>query len=520
VVKERADDPRGLRRTVGLVLLTLVAGGCTPESEHAAEAPVADRSGDTERSGATDGAGDEVRRPNIVLISVDTLRPDHLGCYGYERATSPRMDRLAAEGVLFESAISSTSWTLPAHAALFTGLADSVHGCYETDRRLADDRVTLAERLAGLDYATVGFFAGPYLHPVFGLAQGFGDYVDCTSYADLSLQSIAASGGVEDEDIDRASHRDITNPRVLAAVEDWLGAHEGGPFFMFIHLWDVHFDFVPPPPYDTMFDPDYEGSITSENFIFNDEIHADMAPRDLEHIVALYDGEIAWTDEHIGRIVDLVDGRGEETIIVLLSDHGEEFFEHGAKGHRHALYDELIRIPLIIRFPGHVPAGHRIKAQARMIDVMPTLLEMIDASLEDDVMGQSLLPAMIGESLRGDTLAVSELTTLGRSWRAFRRPHQKVILNLDTKGIALYDLLADPGEQSPLQDFGSTPDLVASLRADTKRGNRWLANYRSANPITVAAPVVPERVARQLRSLGYLGGEAEEGAETEDPPDR
>ena len=136
-----------------------------------------------EQSEMQTAAGDSTY-PNILLISVDALRPDHLGCYGYGRATSPNIDKLAGEGALFENAISSTSWTLPAHAALFTGLADSVHGCTDTDRRLAENRHTLAERLKEAGYATVGFFSGPYLHSVFGVGQGFEEYVDCTSYPD------------------------------------------------------------------------------------------------------------------------------------------------------------------------------------------------------------------------------------------------------------------------------------------------------------------------------------------------
>ncbi|MBU0617850.1 MAG: sulfatase-like hydrolase/transferase, partial [Planctomycetes bacterium] len=194
-------------------------------------------------------AGDSTY-PNILLISVDALRPDHLGCYGYGRATSPNIDKLAGEGALFENAISSTSWTLPAHAALFTGLADSVHGCTDTDRRLAENRYTLAERLKDAGYATVGFFSGPYLHPVFELGQGFDEYVDCTSYPELTERNGIDAKAVDSASVHERSHRDITNPRVYERASAWLTENKRRPFFMFVHMWDVHFDFIPPPPYD------------------------------------------------------------------------------------------------------------------------------------------------------------------------------------------------------------------------------------------------------------------------------
>ncbi|MFQ5491669.1 MAG: sulfatase-like hydrolase/transferase, partial [Phycisphaerae bacterium] len=183
-------------------------------------------------------------QPNVLLISIDTLRPDHLGCYGYDRPTSPRIDRLASEGVLFENHISSTSWTLPAHAAMFTSLVDSVHGCTDTDKKLSDSMVTLAERFSSAGFDTVGFFAGPYLHPAFGLAQGFDQYEDCTSYAQ-TLDSTPVESWAMDPKIMQDSHQDITTPAVLEAVKSWLAGHTSGRFFMFVHLWDVHFDFIP-----------------------------------------------------------------------------------------------------------------------------------------------------------------------------------------------------------------------------------------------------------------------------------
>lgn len=468
--------------------------------------------------------------PNILLISVDTLRPDHLGCYGYKRQTSPGIDRLAAEGALFENAISSTSWTLPAHAALFTGLADSVHGCVDTDRRLDESRHTLAERLKESGYVTVGFFSGPYLHPVFGLAQGFDEYIDCTSYPELTGQEGTDADVVDNMKVHERSHRDITNPKVYEQVGTWLKANKQHPFFMFIHMWDVHFDFIPPPPYDRKFDPDYRGSITGEDFLFNTAVNASMPRRDLEHLIALYDGEIAWTDAHISRILDDLDSLElrESTIVVLTSDHGTEFFEHRLKAHRHSLYDEVIRIPLIVRYPGRIEPGQRHGAQVRIIDVLPTITDLAGLGEPPDVMGQSLIPLFSGGTLRRDNLAISELFCDSKMllpdgrWarkdprfriqyrlRSFRRLDRKVINDLNRERAEFFDLRADPDEQKPLEN----PSALASR--DAEQGRERLKAFMKALPTQGAQSDIPPEVLEKLKSLGYVGGDDDD--EPEEP---
>lgn len=475
------------------------------------------------RPAAPEAAASGPTRPNVLLISVDTLRPDHLGCYGYQRDTSPHIDRLAAGGALFENVISSTSWTLPAHAALFTGLADTVHGCTDTDRRLDDSRQTLAERLKAVGYSTVGFFSGPYLHPVFGLGQGFDEYIDCTSYPKLSEKTAATVGTVDGRAVNRRAHADITSPRLYQRVRSWLNANRSKPFFMFVHMWDVHFDFIPPPPYDRKFDPDYRGRVTGERFLFNAAINRLMPKRDLVHLIALYDGEIAWTDAHIGKILDDLDalGLGDSTIIVLTSDHGTEFFEHQLKAHRMSLYDEVIRIPLIVRYPGHIQPGQRHNVQVRLIDVLPTITDLLGLGVPADVMGQSLVPLFSGDPLRRDNLAVSELfcdagkLTPAGLWkpkdprfpmryrlRSFRRLGHKVISDLNRDRVMVFDLHADPGERTPLGD-GPAPLAEAASR-DAQWGSEWLTAFRRALPAGGAASDIPPDVLQKLKDLGYV----------------
>ncbi len=446
--------------------------------------------------------------PNVLLISVDTLRPDHLGSYGYHRETSPHLDRLAREGVLFENAISSSSWTLPAHAALITGLVDSVHGCLDTNGRLTEDHTTLAERLKSAGYTTVGFFSGPYLYPVFGLAQGFDKYVDCTSYPRLNQKTVKMTGTVEGPSIWDASSRDITNSRVLQAVRSWFAQNPQKPFFMFVHMWDVHFDFIPPQEYAQMFDPDYAGAITGEHFLFNQWINARMPQRDIEHLIALYDGEIAWTDQHIGMILDQFDARGllDSTVVVVVSDHGTEFFEHGEKAHRKSLFDETIRIPLILRYPPRIPAGLRVETQTRIIDVVPTVMELVGLPPPKDIMGQSLVALFSGGALARDNLAVSELYSAGRRMRSFRRLTHKVILDQLTGHTWVYDLAKDPGELAPIQDLRGA--VFQDAMRDVEMGRRWLAEFGGGRTDTDRPSDLPPKLLEKLRSLGYVSGDS------------
>jgi arylsulfatase A-like enzyme len=338
------------------------------------------------------GCGVE-RRPNVVLISIDMLRADHLQCYGYDRPTSPNIDALAREGALFERNFASSSWTLPSHAAIFTSLPDSLHGCTDTDRALAPSATTLAERFQAAGYRTAGFFSGPYLHPAFGLGQGFEEYEDCTAYA-KRIDGRPKDEWAMNPEVMVASHEDVTNERTYGAVEGWL-AHRGeDPFFLFVHLWDAHFDFIPPAPYDTQFGAPYDGWVDGRNFFFDERYSPSMSSRDLQHTLALYDGEIAWTDSIVGRIRAQLDRRGllDETVIALTSDHGTEFFDHGLKGHRRTLYDEVLHTPLILRYPRSIPAGRRVSALSRGIDLGATLLELAGLPFPDDIMGQSLMP--------------------------------------------------------------------------------------------------------------------------------
>lgn len=476
--------------TAGLCLVALLYTGCgqedRPDQAAAAKQPalLADRSW-----------------PNIVLISIDALRPDHLHCYGYPKETSPRIDRFAAEGTVFEPAISSSAWTLPANASLFTGLCDSVHGCTDTDRRLHGLHVTLAERLKDTGYATAGFFASPYLHPVFGLDQGFDSYVDCTSHPELTEQAVTESGTVESEAVWNAMCSDVTSPKVVEQVRSWLEQNTRRPFFLFVQLCDTDFDYIPPAPYDTMFDADYAGDLSGRDFMTDPRVNKDMPKRDLEHLLALYDGEIAWTDEHFGKILDVLASQEllDSSIVVLTSACGTGFFEHGLKGYRNSLYDELIRIPLIMRYPAKIPAGERVTRQVRTIDVLPTLVDLLGMP-SPGLMGQSLAPLLAGgKTEHGDEPAVSELLTLGQQLQSFRMADRKTLWNLALDAGIVYDLQADPGELAPLQSRDSP--TVEAARNDARWSRAFLKAFRARYPQSAQTVVLPAELLEKLKTL-------------------
>ena len=245
----------------------------------------------------------ETGPPNLVLISIDSLRADRLGCYGAERDTSPSMDRLAAHGVRFETAVAPTSWTLPSHVTLLTGLSIPAHRVTGPRRRIDTARTLLAQHLARLGYETAGFVSAPFMARAYGFDRGFSVY---TNFA--SNKAAAHPPSLQSH---RESHADETAPQVIGAALEWLGERDpsAAPFFLFVHLWDVHFDYIPPPPYDTFFDPDYEGELDVRDYSFNQTIHNDLPERDLQHLRALYDGidaEVGAKEAWLGVCIALV----------------------------------------------------------------------------------------------------------------------------------------------------------------------------------------------------------------------
>ena len=430
---------------------------------------------------------------NLLLVSIDSLRADHLGCYGYPRKTSPNIDALAEEGILFRNMISATSWTLPAHMSIFTAEDISTHGVAGDGRSLSESIPTLPEVLRKAGYRSAAFCSSPYMNPAFGFSRGFDTYhnidLDREGFTDTLTPPREQRDGV---------HEDITSPRITKLAVDWLEKHSRRPFFLFLHLWDVHYDYIPPAPYDKKFDPDYRGTITGKDYMHNDRISAGMAPRDLEHVISLYDGEIAYTDHYLGLIIRKLKELGvyDRTLIVVTADHGDEFFEHGNKGHRVTLFDEVIRVPLVIKLPGQSARGRKIEAQARSIDIAPTILDVFGLEKPASFQGKSLL--LPGS--RRPRYAFSELAPVLQSLRTNR---YKMLYNRERKEAVVMDLRENPREDTAVRVRDArVRKRLEAVRARRERLDREMAEKlrggKSGGEVRLS-----EKERERLRSLGY-----------------
>lgn len=488
--------------------------------------------------------GAEQPRPNVLLVSIDTLRADHLSAYGYRRPTSPALDELAQSGVLFERAISPTSWTLPAHLSMLTGLEISAHG-------IADDRqwtfvgpdgepvpprlhgIFLPEFLREAGYRTAGFHTWKYLDEQFGFGPGFEVYerLGHTFYSHPEVskrfEALRAANDVEglkrlhDEHPALFDATRKTTPEVLERAREWIGAVRAQtpaqPFFCFLHLFDVHDPYVPPPPFDTLFDPDYAGSLNGRNVTSPDSpVRGDMDPRDLEHLIALYDGEIAYVDSQLGQLFAWLEAQGlaDDTLVIVTSDHGEEFFEHGHKTHRRQLYRESVHVPWILAWPGELPAGLRIGGTAGLVDLTPTVLGLVGVAGPPWTSGRDLSQVVRGEAQPLERPYLTELYLFDTGPTARRQlgihlGDEHVLLVADGEqpfAIERFDYGTNPlglgrGEMLAPQDAqyqGASGRLAAQIEAI-----RALRRAAPARAIEVGAGLT-ERDLAELRALGYV----------------
>lgn len=464
----------------------------------------------------------QARSRNVLLISIDSLRADHLASYGYERVTSPNLDRLAREGAVFEQSIAETSWTLPAHISMLTGLTSGVHGVLETEDALGSRGVMLAEVFQAAGFRTYGIWSGPYLHPYFGFQRGFseGDWVSAMGErVDRAIRTKQA--GTEDAHLagvgraNALAHQGATSERIVDGALQFLDDVESEPFFLFLHLFDVHYDYTPPERYWRRFDPDYAGDHDPTNFIGNPLLVPDMPASELRHVLARYDGEIAYVDDWLGKLFDGLISRGldRDTLVCVTSDHGDEFFEHGWKGHRRTLYDEVLAVPLIFSQPGKIGPGLRLTNQARHIDVMPTLLEWCQLPLPEGVMGRSLVPELLGLESAQAPPAIARYgdPASGRFWTALRTPDWKLIRRKSKKDaldqLDGFDLNLDPGETTALDgkrgsiDFDAAAKALAAMERREKERRAQLAAGGSSHSESVELPSEVEDI---LRDLGYV----------------
>lgn len=434
---------------------------------------------------STGGVATEAPRPNVVLVLADTLRADHLGAYGYERAATPRFDALAAEGYLFEEARAQAPCTFPSANSILTGrlpvafLGQEEEGAMGIPASIP----SLAEILDEAGWATAAVSASPIVRATAGTHNpggGFGRGFDRF-----------------DEDCEWRSGGCIQR-RVERLIDELPE-----PFFLYLHYLDPHDPYRPPAEWPRPLARGGEGLSGAtlsgdprplESAFYDEGDASGLTARALDHLRGLYDAEIAYWDEQLGRLLDLLEttGRLEETIVVVLSDHGESFFEHRHLRHCRSLFDTEIRTPLVLRLPRSLAAGppRRIAAQAANLDVVPTLLDYLELPRDGlRLAGASLRPAIEGRSV--------ERPPVFASWvglRAVQDGRYKLIAASDGGGSWLFDLAADPAERVNL-----AATRVRQRRLLERHLREWVARTHAG-----ATDDAERAMLERLEGLGYL----------------
>lgn len=423
--------------------------------------------------------------PNVILISIDTLRADHLPSYGYGRDTAPFVDEYFARGgVLFESTTAASAVTAPSHMTIFTGLQPSAHGVTDGLRTLARTIPTLPEELRAHGVTTAAFTEDGWVGVHQGFARGFDRFVE-----NKSADVMVPEGQVD---------------RTFAQARAWFERHGDRRFFLFVHTYQVHAPYAPPPRYAALF--------------------ADAGADPPPHLRAMadYDREIRYVDDELRGLVAALEraGLAEHTVLVLTSDHGEEFLEHGLVSHGGHLYEESVRVPLLLRGPGF-PAGLRVATPVAQADLMPTLLGLFGVAPPPGGQGRSLLdlarggdaPGLAGRPLFSEGLVKFQAGAGGgRSFdppvTAVRVGPRKLLRDRERgeQRLELYDLARDPGEQRNLLENGeSAPDDLRAL-LDAYPGQREAEQRRlvGGEDGAGAAPSLDPQRREKLRALGYL----------------
>ncbi len=430
---------------------------------------------------------------NVVLISIDTLRANRLSLYGYERPTSPRLEAFAAEAIVFDRFYHNGGGTLPSHMTMMTSLHPRTHGVrVQNGRVLESERLTLAELLHDAGYSTGAFVDGGFMIKKFGFDQGFEIYNQ--------------DGG----------HLE----RILPKVYRWLGEHSSERFLLFVHTYDVHSETGRLPyecpgdfthRYTGAYDVDFDGcrgGRCASDLLTHSNIEIKKGPRprleifsekEIGFLGALYDGCINYVDERISELLDHLREAGlyDDSLIVITSDHGEEFAEHGLFLHAQPGFEEITRIPLIVKLPGApataAPAGLRIPHLAAVVDLMPTILDVLDLPVPEQAQGRSLMPAVLrGEAVR-DAVQIGNVLRTPR-WKYFGKRQE------------LYDLEADPGERRDLaeREAGLAEDLRRRTHRLQRRNKLLFTEFQERLASGGETVGLTEKEIEALKALGYL----------------
>lgn len=428
-------------------------------------------------------------KPNIIILVVDALRADHVACLGYDRHTTPTIDAIASEGVMFTQAVSNSNATRFTVPSLFTFLFPSVHGITVDGNVLAPRFLTLAEILKSLGYATAAHMPNPSLKRRFRFDQGFDVYDD-----QVLNQRYPGMSRFEKYE---------TAQRINTRVLKWLERNRDNRVFLYIHYRDVHAPYVPPPPYDTL----YYGGDTSERerniseneyrrMPNNHELEHDH--NDLNYYLAQYDGEIRYVDEQIHYLLARMKELGvlDNAVIFVTADHGEAFLEHGDWAHGSNLYDEMVHVPLVVRLPGQDKRNMKIESPVHTFDISATILDLLDLKPDIDMQAKSLLPLINGD--RANSWEYAFVESPGK--RSVRNGQWKMIQDDKEHSEELYNLQEDPSESRNV--IFEEPQVARELR-ERIRGF-VIANEMLSQGHVASREELDEETLRQLRSLGYV----------------
>ena len=401
--------------------------------------------------------------PNIIFITVDTLRADHLRCYGDNQVRTPNIDSLAADGIRFTTVIASVPLTLPSHCSIMTGTYPMFHGVRDNVGYRLDPSVeTLAQILKGHGYVT-GAVVGTYvLDRSFGLGTGFDFYYD-------HFESKTDPGGI----INMAQQLKRPGKEVVNQALSWISRVGGHPYFLWVHFYDVHDPYAPPPPFKN------------------------------EYAARPYDGEIAYVDQQVGRLVASLKEKRlyGKTLVVLTSDHGESLGEHREIRHGYFVYDATLLVPLIIKPFQDSTKARTVTQQVRSIDIAPTILEMLGFSKGHMMQGASLVDLMLGKQRATAPDAYSESYYPRQfGWSALRSLRVQNLKYIDAPHPELYELAQDPGELR--NRAADRPALVGELKARLRALEQ--SSNATQSQMTPSRPLGPEEM-EKLASLGYVG---------------
>lgn len=448
----------------------------------------------------------------VLLISIDTLRADRLGCYGYGRDLSPALDALAAEGVLFRQAVSQAPWTIPSHMSLMTSLYPSSHTVNQDHRQfvrfqrnegnyriLPSEVQTLAEILKQHGFRTLALTGGGTMSAKLGFGRGFDTYLETAR----KLQ-----------------------PKVWSQLTDWLSEPDpaGRPLFLFFHTFEVHAPHIRIDDARPLLSPEQAAGLyafTERRYNLTEATFRRYLEEQgllrVEMTSRLYDGGIRFTDWFLGNLFDTLREQGlwQRTLVIVTSDHGEEFADHDPtrfyNAHCVTTYDEIIRVPLIFRVPGRFADGRVVEHQVRLIDVAPTLLELLDIPIPEQMQGESLVDRMAGGGADGALTAYSEATCRDLEWKSLRDQRFKYIAAFSAEAGERVGL---PGERKWEQLFNvkndpeEALDLAEAQRGRIKHMRNELAEFFTQRALPVVGGeqhlAFDEKLVEELRALGYL----------------